>query len=189
MNIEWAKKKIASMAKELFGAPMRLTDSVAKGYLSVYKEYEDGSRETVLDNDPNIITFASRRHHLAFLYDPFVAQDVLASFKVGTGGAVGSDTGGNTNVRVITPDPSRNDLYAPISLVNKDIDITPSLPTEDEVFIQVVFSLQQDDGNGLDINECGVFKAGGDMFNHKTFTNITKSESFSLIFDWKIRYI
>lgn len=189
MNLAWAKKKVASMAKAMFGTPMRLTDSVAKGYLSVYKEFEDGTREMIVENDPNVITYASRRHHLAFLHDNTVAQDLLASFKVGSGGAIGSDTGGNTNIKIIAPDPTRNDLYTPIDLVNKEIQIVTSDPAIEEVFIQILFTLSQDEANGLFINECGIFKDGGDMFNHKTFASIPKSESFSLIFDWRIRYI
>ncbi len=189
MNLAEAKKKVASMAKAMLGAPTSLTDSVAKGYLSVYKEFEDGTREMVVDHDPNVITYDSRRHHLAFLHDTTVAQDILTSFKVGSGGAIGSDTGGNTNIKIIAPDPSRNDLYTPINLVNKEIQIVPSDPAAKEVYLQILFTLSQDEANGLFINECGLFKDGGDMFNHKTFASIPKSESFSLIFDWKIRYI
>lgn len=188
MNLAEAKKKIASMAKAMFGAPMTLTDSVAQGYLSVYKEFEDGTREMVVDNDPNVITYAARRHHLAFLHDASTPRDLLTSFKVGSGGAIGSDTGGNTNIKVIAPSPKRNNLYTPINLVNKEIQIVTSDPLADEVYIQILFTLSQDEANGLFINECGLFKDSGDMFNHKTFASIPKSESFSLIFDWKIRY-
>ena len=189
MSLAWAKKKIASMAKAMSGTPMSLTDSVAKGYLSVYKEFGDGTREMVVDNDPNVITYASRRHHLAFLHDVSVAQDIITSFKVGSGGAIGSDTGGNTNIKIIAPDPTRNDLYNPIDLVNNEIEILTSDPGLDEVFIEIRFTLSQDEGNGLFINECALFKAGGDMFNAKSFNSINKAESFSLIFQWKIRYI
>lgn len=191
MNLAWAKNKIASMARALLASPLQLVDVMASGYLSVYKQYTDGTREAVFVDDPNTIMFKARRHHLAFLYDTNVAQDILTSFKVGSGGAIGSDIGGNTNVRVLTPDPSRNNLYNPISLVNTEIQIVPSdevlLPKE--VYLQILFTLSQDEGNGLFINECGLFKDSGDIFNHKTFASIAKNESFSLIFDWKLRYI
>lgn len=170
---------------------LKLSDSVAKGYLTIYKRYNDGVVEKVLDNDPNIITYKSRRIHLESLYKTDAAIDILSSFKVGFGGAVGSDTSGNTNIKIISPNPSRNDLYKPINLVNKDIQVIPSDETllPNEVYLQILFTLSQDEGNGLFINECGLFKASGDMFNHKTFNSIPKNESFSLIFDWKIRYI
>ncbi len=161
------------------------------GYLTVYKKYSNGREEYVLKDDPNTITLASRRIHLKYLYDYDNApKDEIASFKVGNGGAVGDDSQGNNNVKVITPDPTRNDLYNPISLVNKDIRMTPSDPTDQtQVYLQIEFTLSQDEANGLQINECGLFKNSGNMFNHKTFANIEKSEAFSLVFDWKIRYV
>lgn len=170
---------------------MKMTETVAKGYLSIYKEFEGGGREAVIEDDPNVIMYAARRHHLAFLYDTGVAQDLLRSFKVGSGGAIGSDTGGNTNIKVIAPDPSRNDLYKPIDLVNKEIEIVPSDPIAkpDEVSLLIRFTLSQDEANGLFINECGLFKDSGSIFNHKTFVSIPKNESFSLVFEWAIRYI
>lgn len=170
---------------------MNFTDTVAKGYLTIYKEYADGAREVVIEDDPNVITYRSRREHLESLFNANASLDILSSFKVGFGGAIGSDTSGNTNIRVISPDPSRNDLYKPISLVNKSIQVIPSDPVAlpKEVYLQILFTLSQDEGNGLFINECGVFKQSGNMFNHKTFNSIPKNESFSLIFDWKIRYI
>lgn len=189
MNLAMAKKKILSMSKALRGSSVNLTDYVAKGYLTIHKEFADGTREMVLDNDPNVITYASRRHHLAFLYDTNVGQDILSAFKVGSGGAIGSDTGGNTNIKVLSPDPKRNSLYKTIPLVNSEITITASDPSIDEVYITIQFTLSQDEANGTFINECGLFKDGGDMFNHKTFLSIPKSESFSLIFSWKIRYV
>ncbi len=191
MNLAWAKRKIASMASAMRGTSMKLTDNAAKGYLSIYKEYSDGTKEDVIVDDPNIIMFAARRHHLAFLHDSNTGSDLLNSFKVGSGGATGSDTGGNTNVRVIAPDPARDDLYAPINLVNQEIEVNPSDPIAlpKEVYLQILFTLSQDEANGLFINECGLFKESGDIFNHKTFASIAKNESFSLIFDWKIKYI
>ena len=170
---------------------MKMTETVAKGYLSIYKEFEGGGREAVIEDDPNVITYASRRHHLAFLYNASASRDLIKTFKVGSGGAIGSELGGNTNIKVIAPDPSRNDLYKPVDLVNKEIEIAPSDPVAkpDEVYLLIRFTLSQDEANGLLINECGLFKDSGSMFNHKTFSSIPKNESFSLIFEWRIRYI
>lgn len=170
---------------------MGLNDTVAKGYLSIYKDYGNGKIETVLEDDPNVIMYDARRHHLAFLYDNATPRDLLDSFKVGSGGAIGSDVGGNTNIKVISPDPSRSDLYNPINLVNKEIELIPSDPIglPNTVYLQVLFTLSQDEANGVFINECGLFKESGDIFNHKTFASIPKNESFSLIFDWKIYYV
>lgn len=168
-----------------------LNDSVAKGFLTIHKEYPDGTRELVLDNDPNIITYDSRRLHLRALYEANAPIDILTAFKVGSGGSIGSDTAGNTNIKVKSPDPARNDLFIPISLTNKEIQLVPSdsVALPKEVYLQVLFTLSQDEANGMQINECGLFKSSGNMFNHKTFNPIPKNESFSLVFDWKIRYI
>lgn len=191
MNLAWAKQRVAALTAKLKGSTINLVDSVAKGYLTVYKEYADGSREMVLDNDPNVITYDARRLHLKAIYQKDAPIDILTSFKVGSGGSIGSDTGGNTNIKINAPDPSRNDLFIPISLSNKEIQLVPSSSATNpkEVYLQVLFTLSQDEANGLQINECGLFKESGNMFNHKTFTPIPKNESFSLVFDWKIRYI
>lgn len=191
MSLAWAKKKIKDMASAVKPSAFALNDTVAKGYLSIYKQYPDGTKELLLDNDPNTITYASRRIHLKALYQQNPPIDILTSFKVGSGGAVGNDIGGNTNIKVRSPDPSRNDLYTPIDLVNEEIQIVESDPIAlpKEVYLQILFTLSQDEANGLLINECGLFKNSGDMFNHKTFNSIPKNDSFSLVFDWKIRYI
>lgn len=172
---------------------MRINEQVAfNGYLTIYKEFANGDREYVLKDDPNTITYKSRRLHLKYLYDYDNApKDELSFFKIGNGGAVGDDSQGNNNVKVISPDPARNDLYSPISIPTNDITMNPSSETElpDEVYLQILFTISQDEANGLKINECGIFKDSGDMFNHKTFTNIEKSEAFSLVFDWKLRYL
>lgn len=162
------------------------------GYLSIYKKFPNGSRDYIIKDDPNVITYDSRRAHLLYLYDYDNApRDELSYFKVGTGGAVGDDSQGNNNVKVITPDPSRNDLFAPILMSRNDMTLVPSDPVTkpSEVYLQILFELTQDEANGLKINECGIFKTSDNMFNHKTFTNIEKSDAFSLIFDWKLRYV
>ncbi len=170
---------------------MKLNDDVVHGYLSIYKEYTDGTQECVLKDSPNVITLASRRVHLAYLHDyDNTAKDELSYFRAGTGGAVGDSSQGNTNVRVITPDPNRTNLYNPIVTTSRDVTLTPSDPADNtQVFLQVIFSLAQDEANGQFINEVGLFKESNLMFNHKTFTNIEKTEAFSLIFDWKLRYV
>lgn len=162
------------------------------GYLTIYKLFPDGHREYVIQDDPNVITYKSRRTHLEYLWNYDRApKDELATFKVGNGGAVGDDSQGNNNVKVLTPDPYANDIFSHIPLPNVDITLVPSDPVTlpDEVYLQILFTLSQDEANGYKINECGIFKDSGDMFNHKTFISIEKSEAFSLVFDWKLRYV
>lgn len=158
----------------------------AEGFLTIKKRYSDGSEELVLDNDPNVITIPSRRHHLSFLYDENTPRDLLNSFKVGKGGTIDPE-----GKRPIVPDPNKTGLYTDLSgTVNDTIDIIPSDPADNsQVYIKVVFSVNQDEANGEDISECALFKKSGAMFNLKTFKAIEKTESFALIFEWKIRYV
>lgn len=162
---------------------MEETSSPA-GYLTVYREYADGSREAVFKDDPNVITKKSKKHHLSFLYNVNAVPDILTSFRVGTGGTI--DPNGQ---RPIKPDPLRNTLYSPLTINHSNIVITPSVDASDSVYLTITFSLNQDEGNDQSISEVGLFKASGDMFNLKTFRAVPKTESFSLIFEWKIIYV
>ena len=168
---------------------MKLNDTVMKGYLSIYKDFGT-HKEFVLKDDPNTITMDSRRVHLQYLYDHANAPvDQLATFQIGSGGAIGDDTQGNNNVIVIPPDPTRSELYSQIALPEDSITILPSDANDNSrVYLQIIFSVSQDRANGNKINECGLFKESGLMFNHKTFSSIEKSEAFSLVFDWKLVY-
>lgn len=171
---------------------MKIQEPVMNGYLTVYKEFADGSREYILEDDKNVITMAARREHLAYLHDyAGTPRNQLDSFKIGRAGAVGDDSQGNSNVIIIPPDPTRNDLYDPIVIPgNTDITLTPSDPADDSaVYLLISFTINQDEANGERINECGVFLENGNMFNHKTFANIEKTESFSVIFQWYLRYV
>tara|TARA_R110002073_G_scaffold174482_3_gene331690 strand:- start:1106 stop:1603 length:498 start_codon:yes stop_codon:yes gene_type:complete len=164
---------------------IEMRDKVASGYLTVTKKYSDGAEEIVVDNEKNAITMSSRRYHLSFLHKQSAVIDLLSSFKIGIGGTVDPD-----GKLPIVPDPTLNDLYSPIPLANDSITIIESSPTDDsEVYIEVIFTIAQDEANGLRIDECGVFKERGDMFNIKTFRAIEKTESFSLVFNWRILYV
>lgn len=164
---------------------MKLCDTMAMGYLTITKKYANGDSEVVLDNEKNAITMKSRRHHLSFLHDASAVIDRLSTFKIGIGGTV--DPEGKLP---IVPDTKLNDLYSPLALVNNSISIIPSNPNDDSrVYIEVIFTIAQDEANGYRIDECGLFKERGDMFNIKTFRAIEKTESFSLVFNWRILYV
>ena len=171
---------------------MKFKDTVATGTLTVRKEYADNTVETIIEDDPNVIMYKARRVHLDALHVRNAPQDLISTFQVGIGGAIGSDSEGNDNIRVIPPDPSKGGLYNAVTVnVNDDITIYPSDMFEEptDVYIKIKFSLSQDECNGFQINECGLFKESGTIFNHKTFHSIEKNESFSLIFEWTIRYV
>lgn len=156
----------------------------AYGVLTVRKCYPDGRMETIFEDDPNLITRKSKQHHLSFLFDETAVPDILQSFKVGIGGTIDPE-----GQRPIKPDPSRNDLYQPLVINHNDITIIPAPAGSPQVYMTVVFSLNQDEGNDQQINEVALFKKSGDMFNIKTFRAVPKTESFSLMFEWKIIYV
>lgn len=158
-------------------------NAVAYGYLTVDKVFPDGTIENVFTEEKNVITRASKRHHLSFLYDELARPDILTSFKVGTGGTMDPE-----GKRPINPDPTRNNLYAPLNINNNAITVTASKTTDAQDFILVVFALTQDEGNDQNISEVGLFKKAGGMFNIKTFRAVPKNESFSLQFSWRIVY-
>lgn len=154
-----------------------------KGFLTLEKVFLDGSRETVFSDDPNVITRASKREHLSYLYDPNAKPNVLTSFKIGSGGTY--DVEGRKPKR---PDPNRNDLYKPIVTYNTGIHVVPSTAADPQDFLLVDFVLSPDEANGQQISEVGLFKKSGDMFNIKTFRAVPKVDSFSLQFWWRILY-
>ena len=158
-------------------------NAVAFGYLTIDKVFADGTVENVFTEEKNVITRKSKRHHLSFLYDEMARPDILTSFKVGTGGTMDPE-----GKRPINPDPTRNNLYAPLNIINNKITITASKDTDAQDYILVVFALTQDEGNDQNISEVGLFKKAGDMFNIKTFRAVPKNESFSLQFSWRIVY-
>ena len=156
---------------------------IAEGFLTIEKIYLDGTRETILKDDPNVITRKSKREHLTFLFDKNAKPNIINAFKIGSGGTY--DEAGRKPIR---PDPNRNDLYNPITTYNKNIHITPSTPADTQGFLMVDFVLGPDEANDKFISEVGLFKENGDMFNLKTFRAVPKVDSFSLQFWWRILY-
>ena len=156
-------------------------DQVIGGYLTVDAIYNDGRKVNIFTDDPNLIMRKSKRKLLSFLYNETAVPDILTRFKIGIGGTMDSE-----GKRPLRPDGEMTDLYSPIAVNHSTITIIPSTNKDATDHVLVVFSLNQDEGNDLRINEVGLFTASGDMFNIKTFRSITKNESFSLQFSWRI---
>lgn len=151
------------------------------GFLTVDKVFSDGRVENVYKDDPNLIVRRSKRKMLSFLYDQTATPDILTHFKIGIGGTMDPE-----GKRPLRPDPDMTDLYSPIAVNHNDITILPSTAQDATDHVLVVFSLNQDEGNDLGINEVGLFTESNQMFNIKTFRSVPKNESFSLQFSWKI---
>lgn len=151
------------------------------GFLTVEKKFNNGTTELVFQDDPNLIVRKSKRKMLSFLYDQSATPDILTHFKIGIGGTMDPE-----GKRPLRPDPDMKDLYSPIAVNHNDITIIPSTPQDPTDHVLVIFSLNQDEGNDLGINEVGLFTESNQMFNIKTFRSVPKNESFSLQFSWKI---
>ena len=151
------------------------------GFLTVDKVYPNGVKENVFTDDKNLIMRKSKRKILSFLYDGNAVPDILTRFKIGTGGTMDPE-----GKRPLRPDGDMTDLYSPVAVNHNTITIVPSTAKDSTDHVLVVFSLNQDEGNDLNINEVGLFTASGDLFNIKTFRSIPKNESFALQFSWKI---
>lgn len=156
-------------------------DQKMAGYLTVDAIYNDGRKVNIFTDEPNLIMRKSKRKLLSFLYDETAIPDILTRFKIGIGGTM--DSGGK---RPLRPDGTMTDLYSPVAVNHSTITIVPSTSKDATDHILVVFSLNQDEGNDLSINEVGLFTASGEMFNIKTFRSIPKNESFALQFSWRI---
>lgn len=156
-------------------------DQTMAGYLTVDAIYKDGTKVNIFQDDPNLIVRKAKRKMLTFLYDDTAVPDILKRFKVGVGGTMDPE-----GKRPLRPESSMSNLYIPVAVNHSDISIIPSTLNDPTDHILVVFSLNQDEGNDLGINEVGLFTESGEMFNIKTFRSIPKNESFSLQFSWKI---
>lgn len=152
------------------------TTGGAEGFLKIYK-VQDGERELLVD-EKNLIVDAAKAEHLRFLWDVSAVPDIVNSFKVGDGGSL--DTEG---LFPKTEDPLQTDLHSPLMT---STNITVATPTADSVLF--TFDVLTSEANGTKINEVGLFKISGSIFNVKNFIAIPKTSAFSLHFEWIIRY-
>lgn len=149
------------------------------GRLRIYKQFEDGVKETVFEED-NLIVTSGRYILLNQLFYTPGFDDPLAYAKVGTGGAIDVD-----GLFEKVPTSDMTDLYNPTSITSilkTDQDIT--IPS-----ITLLASIDNSVANGQYINEAGFFSRSGQMFNIKVFPRILKKSSFSLNLEWVIKML
>ena len=150
-----------------------------QGRLRVFKQYNDGSKEKIFEED-NLIVTLGKSILLGQLFYTVGGGDPLSYAKVGIGGAL--DPEGNF-LKVPTADMS--DLYTPVgtaAIIKTDEDIT--IPS-----ITLLANVDNSVANGQFINEAGFFSVSGKMFNIKTFPGILKDSSFSIVLEWVIRML
>jgi len=148
-----------------------------KGHLSIYKKYKNGTEETVFTEEPNLITLAAKNVVLQSVYSNTLTADPVNTLQVGTGGTI--DPAG---LYPKSPTNLASALYAYLLSVPTSYTTNTSVPS-----VTFLATLDEGTGNGSLINEAGLFKTSGLMFNIKTFPGIPKTSEFSLYFNWTIQ--
>lgn len=158
---------------------MNLSEAVrCVGKLTIELVYPDGRRITYFERD-NLIVKSAKQFMLTQVYAPGVMSDPITALKAGTAG--------NIDPQGLYPkveDPLQTDLITPVITV-------PTVNVPDLPNVQVTFlaDVTQTQCNGLQLTECGLFKAGGGMFNVKNHPGINKTADFSVHYSWTIKYL
>lgn len=141
----------------------------------------------VWHRDKNRIMNDAKAEVLSSLYSNTYTQNRIVTFKVGSGG---TNTVGGADVKPVLG--TATDLYQPYDASNPTIGYPDVLSapqvTTDGLEITYSFAIPDTGLVGQYINEVGMFKENGEIFNMKTFPSIFKVSGFSLVFTWKIRY-
>lgn len=155
------------------------------GHLSIYKIYgrdpEFQTRELVFSEE-NLLTLLTKQQILSYIYSA-VTTDPVNGIKVGTGGCIDPD-----GLFPKQEDQNWTSLNNTITSIGVSGLLSVGQAV-DNTIPQVTFlaDIDQSTANGNSINEAGLFKVSGDMFNVKTFPSIPKTAEFSLHFEWVIK--
>ena len=188
-----------------------------KGYLEIYKLFTDGTQEVVL-NDHNVITSGLGVTMSRLFAEEAPGARVVDDFRVGfmqfglsgnkapfssMGSGIGtlgkSLTAAQYGDTVL--DIKKHNLWTSGTIqTGEDFLVIPESmigrPTQDRVVYQIV--LDESSANGLDwpLNEVGLYAKN--PFGHATeasvlcayraFSNITKSNAFSLVIRWTLEF-
>lgn len=143
-----------------------------------------GGKSLTIFRETNLIMDTGKAYVLSSIHSNTFTPDILATFKVGTGGTI---TPGGSDVK--TPQPNMTDLYAPITPAGNYNSSLPSPAVSlDGKSVTFSFSIADAELTGQNINEAGMFHQSGALFNIKTFPSIAKSGGFSITFLWTVRY-
>jgi len=153
-----------------------------EGELQIYATSSKTNKPVLIFKDLNKIMDEAKAYLLRALYDPAFVVEPIASFKVGSGGTI---TPNGVDIKPIAGD--RTGLFTPYTTGYANTVPAPSVSTDGKV-ITFNFSIPDTDLNGEYINEVGMFRSGGTLYNMKTFPSILKTSGFSLTFVWTIRH-
>lgn len=156
---------------------MKLKETIGLiGELSIHKD--DGSGPVLVFQETNLIVNTAKRAFLAYLYSVGDVSDVITSLHLGTGGDIDA-----LGLFPKQEDPNQVSLVTDVLSLPVTYYVSP-------VGNSVTFLATADinTGNGYQINEAGLFKASGAMFNVKNFPAIQKASTFALSFTWVITF-
>lgn len=155
------------------------------GELSIYKIYGSDPEFQVKElifKEENLLTLLTKQQILSYIYSA-VTSDPINGIKVGTGGCI--DPAGLFPKQ---EDQNWTSLNSTITSIGT-VGLLSVGQAVDNTIPKVSFlaDIDQSTANGFNINEAGLFKASGNMFNVKTFPSIPKTAEFSLHFEWVIK--
>lgn len=154
-----------------------LPDPDVEGIFHLEKRFADGKVE-VVTHECNLITRASKAFLLLGIYQDGVISDPVKTLHIGTGGCI--DPAGKFPKK---EDPLQTGLHTEIL----SIPAVP-VPSTTEVAVTFLADVDQTQANGQRINEAGLFKSLGGIFNVKNHPAVTKAPEFSLHYAWTIRF-
>lgn len=147
------------------------------GEFSVYKVY--GDSKELFYKEKNLITKVAKQFILSGIYTAGVVSDPITSLHAGTGGCIDPQS-----LYPKLEDPLQTGLSTPLITI-------PVISVVDNASIQVTFlaDIDQAQANNQLINEAGLFKASGLIFNIKNHPGITKTSDFSIHYEWVIKLL
>lgn len=170
---------------------LQISDSIdMNGELSIYIRPEGASEPFLFFSGKNRITNKARKHLLAMAVGLAPAYNPIVSFKVGEGGVAQVPSG--TELDLYDPlDP--DDVIEPYSdVVTYSFSDAPT-----DMVAEYAFEVSASDLVGKTLSEVGLFclnnwngsPASTDhMFNIKVFPAVVKTNSFALVFVWRVNF-
>jgi hypothetical protein len=127
-------------------------------------------------HEKNLIVMVARQTMLSMIYLDNRTSDPVKTLHIGTGGCIDPLSEFPKSVS-----KGLTALYNPLLSL-------PISYTVDNTIPQVTFiaDVSEDQANGVLVNEAGLFTAGNNMFNIKTFPGVPKTSEFGIHFEWTI---
>ena len=148
-----------------------------EGEFNVFLNYGNGNE--LFFSKKNLIVITAKQFILSTLYNSGVLSDPITTLKVGTQGCIDPE-----GLYPKVEDPNQSSLYS--TLLSIPVSNIPDVPN---VMVKFLADVDNSQGNGFQINEAGLFKQSGLMFNVKNHPGIPKTSEFSIHYEWNIKIL